>query len=372
MEQTNILPLPLENGYHIVFDERKILLNATKLEEFTNHHHTLSNLGDAKKVMMAHEIKATNEIEGIFDDVIKITEIIKKKSISTEEEKRIMNVYYAYQYILSKKTINEDNLRQLYQIISKDLISQEDTLNMGLYYRKAPVYIFNSSNITKPPEEKVKWEKITELMNNLFNYIDSPNLDIPCANFIKAQIIHFYFVYIHPYFDCNGRTSRTLAMWYLLNNNEYQYLTFNRAIAFNKNSYYKTILDTIKFGNINYFLNYLLLSVKHELEKEEVIKRINSDIGYKLRSIDNQTLNYILNMNGIKSLADFIFYYKHFNQKISNKEIYEEMIKPLIDLNVLVVSRYTKKEMFLDSYNFIFEIKDLKDKIDADFQYILH
>ena len=49
--------------------------------------------------------------------------------------------------------------------------------------------------------------------------------------------MHFYFVYIHPYFDVNGRTSRTLAMWYLLNEEAYPYIIFNRAINNNASNY---------------------------------------------------------------------------------------------------------------------------------------
>ena len=72
-------------------------------------------------------------------------------------------------------------------------------------------------------------------MNQLFEFINNNELEETEINkFIKSQIMHFYFVYIHPYFDVNGRTSRTVAMWYLLNNKNYPYIIFNRAIEFNK------------------------------------------------------------------------------------------------------------------------------------------
>ena len=41
--------------------------------------------------------------------------------------------------------------------------------------------------------------------------------------FIKSQIMHFYFVYIHPYFDINGRTARTTSLWHLLNEKAYPF-----------------------------------------------------------------------------------------------------------------------------------------------------
>mgnify|MGYP003296361204 FL=1 len=76
--------------------------------------------------------------------------------------------------------------------------------------------------------------------------------------------MHFYFVYIHPYFDINGRTSRTVAMWYLLNNSIYPYIIFNRGINFDS-TYDKTIRECKDRYEITKFLKYMLINVKKEL-----------------------------------------------------------------------------------------------------------
>ena len=79
--------------------------------------------------------------------------------------------------------------------------------------------------------------------------------------------MHFYFVYIHPYLDVNGRTSRTVAIWYLLNNGRYPFVTFSETIPFTRKEYLKRIEEGRLQGDITLFLRYMLQITKKELEK---------------------------------------------------------------------------------------------------------
>ena len=123
--------------------------------------------------------------------------------------------------------------------------------------------------------------------------------------FIKSQIMHFYFVYINPYFDVNGRSSRTMAMWYLLNNKAYPYIIFNRAISNNSSTYDETITDTRNNANISFFIRYMMINVKRELEKELIIQEIRDNTSVKMTMMDYQALNYILSMKGEKNVLTF-------------------------------------------------------------------
>lgn len=127
---------------------------------------------------------------------------------------------------------------------------------MGDFYRKGPVYIFYSRNIDAEPDTGIKAEDIEKYMNEYFDYVNSKEkFSCNTEYFIKSQIMHFQLVYIHPYYDINGRTSRTTSMWYLLNNNIYPYIIFNRGISLNKSLYYKIIRDVKKYRNVTFFLN---------------------------------------------------------------------------------------------------------------------
>ena len=85
-------------------------------------------------------------------------------------------------------------------------------------------------------------------MSRLYDYMQTEdNLSTGSKTdiFLKSQIMHFYFVYIHPYYDINGRTARTTSMWYLLNKEAYPFIIFNRGISLNKKEYYRVLTCSI-------------------------------------------------------------------------------------------------------------------------------
>lgn len=183
--------------------------------------------------------------------------------------------------------------------------------------------------------------------------------------YIKSQILHYYFVYIHPYFDVNGRTSRTLSMWYLINKKSYPYIIFNRGISFKDSEYTKVIEDVRKFHDLSYFIDYMLSTVKVELEKEYVMQLEANLASDKLTGTDYQTLLYFLTMRGCKSVLDFVNIYNRFNDKKKAKEVYETMIVPLLDKKVLDIERPTKKNMFDDNSNVVLTLRNI-DEIPKD------
>ena len=162
--------------------------------------------------MFSHELKANNQIEGYSDDVNLIKEVIAKKYHGKDEKKvkRIMNLYYGYNYILNNPSINEESLKELYDILSKDLLEERDAARMGTYYRTAPVYIVKGGIISKNVDELDKGipeNRIDEFMQAYFEFLNNNEFNANMTDeYIKSQILHFYFVYIHPYFDVNGRT----------------------------------------------------------------------------------------------------------------------------------------------------------------------
>jgi Fic family protein len=64
-------------------------------------------------------------------------------------------------------------------------------------YRRSPVYIQDSEHI--PP----RWETVSDLMNHYFEKLKNEN-----HAGVRAVLGHFFFGYIHPYFDGNGRIAR--------------------------------------------------------------------------------------------------------------------------------------------------------------------
>src|SRR5690606_13204441 len=128
------------------------------------------------------------------------------------------------------------------------------------------------------------------------------------------------------------------SMWYLFEKEAYPYLIFNRGISLNKNLYYRIIRDVVKFANMSFFLNYMLKTVKTELEKEYLINSIVKSFG-ELSNIDRQTIYYILSNTGVNNVKDYTAFYNRYNSRKRPLEIYKEMILPLIEKDLLRVTR---------------------------------
>ena len=335
-----------------------------ELELFLLEEDFMNTRDFSKKVMFNQEIKANNTVEGYNDSVSFIKKVIENASEEQNIEKRnrIINLYNGYQYILKGQDITEENVLKLYKILSKDLLEEYDLSHMGEKYRKAPVYILKSGRLDDSMDEGIPYEKIEEYMDSYFEFIDTFKVDdSQTEEFIKSQIMHFYFVYIHPFFDINGRSSRTIAMWYLLNKEVYPYIIFNRGINFDSN--YDRVIGTSKTRlDITEFLKYMLISVKKELEKEFIIHNLDSQSERQWHTIDYQALNYFLALNGEKTVLDYATTYNRLNTKKNTKTIFENMLLPMIEDETLKITRTTKKNMFENVPNLVLELN--KDKVN--------
>ena len=338
--------LETNEGTNIRINREYIKPQEEEILEFLDGLDYMKTLKFARSMMISQEIKSNNVIEGIKDDLSIIDKVItqRKEDLSQTERQRIINLYHGYQYILTHKTINKDTLKELYQLLSENILEPRDKKRMGEYYRTAPVYIIKGSRLDVEPYMGIDETKIDYHMNQLFEFINDDTLEkTEIDKFVKSQIMHFYFVYIHPYFDVNGRTSRTVAMWYLLNNKNYPYIIFNRAIAFNQKNYEPNIIKGRNYGDITLFIKYMLESVEQELEKEYIIHNIEKNTDEYLSKYDLQMLEYLLTMNGSITIKDLITIYNRYNSKEKLIKILEEKIYPLIDKKILIPKRYTKK-----------------------------
>lgn len=338
--------LETNEGANIRIDSEYLKPYKEELLEFLDGLDYMRTLKFARSMMISQEIKSNNVIEGIKDDLSIIDKVItqRKDDLSQTERQRIINLYHGYQYILTHKKIDKDSLKELYQLLSENILDPRDKIRMGEYYRTAPVYIIKGNRLDIEPYMGMNENKIEYHMDQLFDFINNDILEeTEIDKFVKSQIMHFYFVYIHPYFDVNGRTSRTVAMWYLLNNKNYPYIIFNRAIAFNKKNYEPNIIKGRAYGDITLFIKYMLTSVEQELEKEYLIHNIEKNTKEYLSKYDLQTLEYLLTMNGNITIKDLITTYNKYNEKDKIVKIYEEKIYPLIDKKIIIPKRYTKK-----------------------------
>ena len=101
------------------------------------------------------------------------------------------------------------------------------------------VYVGNE---TKTEHKPAKAEDIPQLMKMLYAF----DCDCKLDPLIKSFIFHFYFVYIHPFCDGNGRTARTINSSQLYFNGFPKVKSIAIATSINRNlsGYYKSIRDS--------------------------------------------------------------------------------------------------------------------------------
>ena len=102
---------------------------------------------------------------------------------------------FMLQLVQKKEAFSQKNIQQIHDIVTKGLVKDSGK------YRTGNVRITGSS-ITPP-----SYNKIIPLMDDYINTIKNLTLN-PLK---KAAVIHHRFVWIHPFFDGNGRVARIIT-----------------------------------------------------------------------------------------------------------------------------------------------------------------
>ena len=214
---------------------------------------------------LTSELDGTLRIEGVNTTRRQMLDIYNglKKELDSNDV-IVRNMIKGIEFIFNKPTFNKENLLKLYNILSQDSLTEETKLD-GEFYRLDKVYVGD--------HEGCPAEKIDESMNAFFEFVNS---EIDNRNFYLPFIAHYYVLYIHHYYDFNGRTARMVSLWISLLSDIHMLLPtyISEAINDDKNNYYKAI-DNSRFSNndVTYFLTYLIdLSNKYYL----VYKNLNA------------------------------------------------------------------------------------------------
>lgn len=103
-------------------------------------------------------------------------------------------------------TFNHDNWHRTYCKLIQNLVKAK--FIDGKYYRLKPVYIGNHQGANGADLEQLMDYLFTFINYDLISY-DEQNNDLTNA-LLKIIISHFYYEYLHPYYDFNGRSGRIL------------------------------------------------------------------------------------------------------------------------------------------------------------------
>lgn len=164
---------------------------------------------------------------------------------------------YAYSHV-----IGHENIRALWEMVVKDVCENQHLA--GEQYRSGMVYVGSRETIIHTPAHP---DEIKGMLHQLGIFMKESQANI----WIKAAVLHFYFVYIHPFCDGNGRVVRILTNAYLYQSGleKIKYLPLSRTMNQRLSGYYRTLKEAEilytngkKWMDITPFLDYFLECVE--------------------------------------------------------------------------------------------------------------
>ena len=307
--------------------QEKIMENSKKIISLSNpNKFPQIAIKEIINKILSNELDKTNKIEGIETIKSEIYSSLKDDKKSSKKNNKLEGIIKKYKDIMEKNfkdTQHIDNLSSFRKIYDEMFESFEKSGNYkldGKYFRKDTVKVINrlgnTIHIGVNGEEAI--EKNIEDLIQFMNRKDIPFL-------VKASISHFFFEYIHPFYDGNGRFGRYLLSLYLARKLDIlTAFSVSYSISKNLDDYYKSFVeveDVNNYGEITFFVGNILETIKKG--QEEIIKLLNDSImklSYSFEIFEEITKNLILKEKDILFIYLQNYLFNDF-EKTSNIEL---------------------------------------------------
>lgn len=225
-----VLPLPGIHG-------EKLYL--TGVEQLRNRCTELNQLYDQLpehrgfKDTILLDAWSSATIEGARTTVTKVKQSFDNPK--TKDDKMVVNTIagcnFAYQ-----NPVTGQNIRKLWELVVDGVC--ENQQHQGTRYRDGMVYIGSHNRIVHVPAAP---EQLPDLMDALFAFRENETDPL-----LMSFVAHFYFVYIHPFCDGNGRLARILnaSQLYHSGYRKMKNLPLSSAINDQLSGYYGSLNDS--------------------------------------------------------------------------------------------------------------------------------
>ena len=239
--------------------------------------------------IVSSEIQNTNNIEGVEskrEDIVYTAKKVVKNNINNKnDDLKFLSIVRSYTAI---KNMNDDSIgdesvrkindvkdiRKIYDSITAEGVAEEN-LPDGELFRKGVVYIQGKKGTLHDGVSNADNSEpiIKELLSKLVDFINTQD-----CNLIKNAIFHYYFGYVHPFYDGNGRTARFISS--LILQEEYSWLTacsLSQGVNKKRNLYLKAFESTNSLamqGEMNFFVDSFLKLIN--IGQTEILENLYS------------------------------------------------------------------------------------------------
>lgn len=239
--------------------------------------------------IVSSEIQNTNNIEGVEskrEDIVYTTKKVVKNNINNKnDDLKFLSIVRSYTAIknmnndsISDESVRKINdvkdIRKIYDSITAEGVAEEN-LPDGELFRKGVVYIQGKKGTLHDGVSNADNSEpiIKELLSKLVDFINTQD-----CNLIKNAIFHYYFGYVHPFYDGNGRTARFISS--LILQEEYSWLTacsLSQGVNKKRNLYLKAFESTNSLamqGEMNFFVDSFLKLI--DIGQNEILENLYS------------------------------------------------------------------------------------------------
>lgn len=318
-KEVELFFLPIKN---VLMLQDEIIQNSRDILNLSNELPEVA-LNYCVREIMVNEIIKSNGIEGVHTTKKDVYD-----SMNSNKKYRFSGIIKKYKQITENKIekINSaEEIRKIYDevFIEEIMINPENQLD-GKLFRKGLVYVTDSSmkNVHLGDSNE---ELILKHIQNLIIFMNKKDINF----LLKACITHYYFEYIHPFYDGNGRFGRLIFSMCLARKLDvFTGLSLSYAIFSEKEKYSKLFLNTSNsknFGEITFFLIGMLELIK---KGQESIMKMLEDKIEKL----NFSRNYLNNLNLSDLEKDIMFVYIQ-NHIFSNSDLEDKELCKIINMS---------------------------------------
>jgi len=214
---------------------------------------------------ITEELYSTNELEGVKSSRKELARSTKSIFLNKDSKNiRLHSLISSYLELINNPPElpnSAKDYRKIYDQITQGEI-KETELPDGEIFRKDINYVFNKRE--KEIHRGISPESaIIEKISDLIAFMDKDDHELNYL--IRVAVGHYYFGYIHPFYDGNGRTSRFISSVYLIK--QFSLLTalsLARGCNINKLKYAEAFDKTNKIissGELNFFVDEFLKTI---------------------------------------------------------------------------------------------------------------